>query len=137
MPATILVCDDEQPLRALVRAAFDGSGHRIVEAIDGNEALALAQSVRPDLVILDVTMPGRSGWEVLAELRADPRLAHLLVLVLTARAQHDDREVALAAGADRYLTKPFSIAELTATVTALLDSRAARPGAGEKGAGPP
>lgn len=123
MAATILICDDEQPLRALVRAALAGCGYTFVEALDGDEALARARSARPELIILDVVLPGRTGWQVLAELRADPRLAHVPVLLVSARPQHRGREAALAAGADRYLSKPFALGELTAAVADLLGSR--------------
>jgi CheY-like chemotaxis protein len=120
---TILVCDDEEAMRALMRAALDLLGCEIVEARDGDEALALAQSGRPDLIVLDMMMPGRTGLEVLAELRRDAEFADTPVIVLTARAQASDREAAALVGASRFITKPFSPRELCASVEQLLNGR--------------
>lgn len=120
MTKTVLVCDDEDALRALVRATLDEPRYAIVEARDGDEAVALAGSARPDLVILDLMMPVRSGFDVLGVLRADPGLTGIPVLMLSARAGTADRDAALAAGADRYLTKPFSPLELVDVVEELL-----------------
>ena len=116
----ILVCDNEDVLRDLVRASLGGNGYDLVEARDGDEALTLARTVRPDLILLDVMMPGRSGLEVLAELRADPELAESRIIILTARTRAADREAAAEAGADRFLTKPFSPLELAALVEDML-----------------
>jgi CheY-like chemotaxis protein len=123
MAATILVCDNEDALRALIRATFDQERYTIVEARDGDESLERARSAEPDLVLLDVMMPGRSGMEVLRELRSDPKLAQTLVIMLTARAQGADLAAAEAAGANRFLTKPFSPAQLAELVEELLDGR--------------
>lgn len=116
----ILVCDNEDVLRALVRASLGGNGYDLVEARDGDEALALARDTKPDLVLLDMMMPGRSGLDVLAELRADPELAETRVVMLTARTQAADREAAAEAGADHFLTKPFSPLQLAALVEDML-----------------
>jgi CheY-like chemotaxis protein len=120
MTTTILVCDNEEPLRALIRATLDGSGYRLIEARDGNESLELARSARPDLILLDVMMPGRSGLEVLRELRSEPAFAETPVIMLTARAQAADREAAQAVGADCFLAKPFSPAQLAELVEEIL-----------------
>jgi CheY-like chemotaxis protein len=127
MAATILVCDNEAPLRALVHGTFDQERFTIVEARDGDESLERARSAEPDLVLLDVMMPGRSGLEVLRELRSDPKLAQTPVVMLTARAQAADLEAAEAAGADRFLTKPFSPAQLAELVEDLLGGRPRAP----------
>ena len=119
-PATILVCDDEAVLRSLVRASLDDA-YSIVEASDGDEALELAQSRRPDLIVIDMMMPGRTGLEVVAALRADDELADTPVIMLTARAQAADRAAASDAGADHYLAKPFSPRELSRLVHQVLD----------------
>src|SRR5712691_2973210 len=119
----ILLCETEQTLRNLLRASLDGLGHEIHEAANGEEGLRLAHQLVPDLVLLDMMMPGRSGLEVLQELRADPALADIAVVMVTARVQADDREGALAAGADAFLSKPFRPAELVALVSELLDAR--------------
>lgn len=120
MVATVLVCDDEPVIRALVCATLSDEEYETVEARDGDESLELARSARPDLVILDMMMPGRNGLEVLAELRDDPELAKTAVVMLTARTQGADRAAVTDAGADRYLAKPFSPAELLSVVEELL-----------------
>jgi CheY-like chemotaxis protein len=120
--ATVLLCDDEEVLRHLVRATLENGEYEIVEAADGDESLELARRHRPDLVILDMMMPGRGGLDVLRELREDAALARTPVVMLTARARPADREAAAAAGADRYLAKPFSPLELTLVVEELLDN---------------
>ena len=110
-------------MRALMRAALDPSGCEIVEARDGDESLELARTVRPDLIVLDMMMPGRTGLDVLAELRRDAEFAGTPVIVLTARAQASDREAAARVGASRFITKPFSPRELCAAVEQLLNGR--------------
>jgi CheY-like chemotaxis protein len=119
---TILVCDDEEVLRALVRATLEPDGHEIVEARNGDEALELIGSLRPDLVVLDMMMPGRSGVDVLEQVRADddPAVAGSRVIMLTARAQVTDRDRASEAGADHFLPKPFSPTELASLVDEVL-----------------
>jgi|ERR671919_1160820 CheY-like chemotaxis protein len=114
---TILICEDDFALRELMRAAV-GPTYRIVEASDGNDALELVRSVDPDLVILDLMLPGRSGAEVLAALREDPRTASTPVVVVTAWT-HIDEDM-LAAGASRFVRKPFDPDELRNTVEELL-----------------
>jgi two-component system alkaline phosphatase synthesis response regulator PhoP len=123
-PRRVLVCDDEEVLRKLVRATLAGGDrYEITEACDGDEALAMARSEHPELILLDVMMPGRSGTDVLAEIRRDPATSGTPVIVLTARAQASDRKAALNGGADRYLTKPFSPHALAALVEELLGTR--------------
>ncbi len=125
MSGRILVCDNEEALRALVCAALDDAGYEILEARDGEESLDLARNARPDVVVLDMMMPGRSGLDVLSALRADERLAQQpAVLMLTARTQAVDRHAAEEAGADRFLGKPFSPLELASVVGELLQGRA-------------
>jgi CheY-like chemotaxis protein len=120
--ARILICDNEAPLRLLVRATLEPAGYELHEAVDGDEALALSEEVRPDLIVLDMMMPGRTGLEVLAALRGTPALASTKVILLTARTQATDRAQADAAGADRFLAKPFSPAELERMVAGLLEA---------------
>jgi two-component system, OmpR family, phosphate regulon response regulator PhoB len=121
MPTTVLLCDDEEVLRQLVRATLGNGEYSIVEAADGDESLELARETHPNLIVLDMMMPGRSGLEVLRELRADPEISATPVIMLTARARESDREEAVAAGADRYLAKPFSPLELLSVVEDLLE----------------
>jgi CheY-like chemotaxis protein len=120
MRPTVLVCDNEEPLRALVRGALELGDYEIVEARDGDESVELARSCEPDLIVLDMMMPGRTGLEVLDELRADAQFATTPVIMLTARAQAQDRAAAVEAGVSRFLSKPFSPLELAATVEELL-----------------
>ena len=121
MPPRVLVCDNEEALRALVRGALDLGDYEIVEAHDGDESLELARSCDPDLIVLDMMMPGRTGLEVLAELRTEDRFAATPVIMLTARAQAQDRQAAIDAGVSLFLPKPFSPLELASVVEELLD----------------
>jgi CheY-like chemotaxis protein len=117
----VLVCDNEEALRALVRGALELGDYEIVEAHDGNESVELARSFDPDLIVLDMMMPGRTGLEVLAELRTEDRFAETPVIMLTARAQAEDRQAAADAGVSRFLPKPFSPLELAYVVEELLN----------------
>ena len=105
-----------------VRATLDQGNYSVVEACDGDEALARTRADHPDLILLDMMMPGRSGSDVLRELRADPATAKTPVIMLTARAQASDREAMNLAGADHYLTKPFSPVGLASLVEEVLGS---------------
>jgi len=113
----ILVCDDEPSLRELVRAVL-GPGYTFVEADDGPRALALARELQPDLIVLDVMLPGMSGIEVLEELRGDPELSSIPVIVVTAWS-HAEMS-ARVSGADRFVPKPFDPEELESAVEELL-----------------
>jgi CheY-like chemotaxis protein len=117
--AKVLVCDDEEVLRSLIRATLEAD-FEIVEVTSGDATVEQARAERPDLIVLDMMMPGTSGLHVLDELRADPELGSIPVLMLTARTQRSDREAALNAGADRFLAKPFSPIELAELVTELV-----------------
>ena len=109
--ATILVCDDDPSLRELVRAVL-GPRYRFVEAADGAEALTLARELRPDLIVLDVMLPGLSGIEVLEASAADDELRSIPVVVITAWSHAEiDAQVA---GADRFVSKPFDPDDLSA-----------------------
>jgi CheY-like chemotaxis protein len=116
---TILICEDEPALRELVRASLDG-GYEFVEASDGYMALQLARELTPDAVILDLMLPGLGGFEVLAELRADERLASIPILVITAWSE--TREDLVAAGADDFLPKPFDPDQLRTKLGKLVGS---------------
>ena len=117
-PKTILICEDEPALRELVRASLDG-GYEFAEANDGYAALQLAREVAPAVVILDLMLPGLGGLEVLAELRADERLADIPVLVITAWSEK--REDLVAAGATDFLAKPFDPDQLNQKVARLVE----------------
>lgn len=117
---TILIADDEPHIVELVRVTLEDERVRVVEALDGAGALARAEALRPELILLDVHLPDLSGLEVCARLRRTPTLAAAKIVMLTAAAQEDDVARGLAAGADHYLTKPFSPVRLLALVESLL-----------------
>jgi DNA-binding response OmpR family regulator len=119
--ATVLVCDDQPVLRELVRAALADGDYEIFEATDAGESLRLAREVRPAVVILDLVLPGRSGLDVLADLRRDPALAETRVVLCSAGMRNVDSRVVDSLAADRYLPKPFSPAELAAMVEELIE----------------
>jgi two-component system, OmpR family, alkaline phosphatase synthesis response regulator PhoP len=117
---TILVIDDERDLVELVRYNVEREGFDVIAAIDGPDGLDIARKHRPDVIVLDVMMPGMDGLDVCRELRKDPATERTPVIMLTARASESDRVVGLELGADDYLTKPFSPRELVARVKAVL-----------------
>jgi len=121
----ILVVDDEPDITALVAYHLARAGYRVSTAANGAEALRLARTERPDLVILDLMLPGVSGYDVLAELRRLDDTRDVGVILLTARREEVDRIRGLTLGADDYLTKPFSPAELSLRVAAVLRRLAA------------
>ncbi|HEV8226738.1 MAG TPA: response regulator [Methylomirabilota bacterium] len=125
---TILIVDDEPAILDLVRFTLEDAEVRVVEASDGVEALALARRVRPDLILLDVHMPRLDGLEACRQIRRDPALARTPIVMLTAAGQEADRARGREAGADEYLTKPFSPLALLALVEALVpETRSWRP----------
>jgi len=111
---TVIIADDEPSVRLLVQATVAQDNLRVIEAEDGDEAWALIQQWRPKVVLLDVRMPGRTGLEILSAIKANSNLAETRVILLTASAAESDIAAGLAAGADAYLTKPFSPRELLA-----------------------
>ena len=125
MSHRILVVDDEPDITALVAYHLARAGYRVSTAANGTEALKLARTERPDLIILDLMLPGVSGYDVLAELRRLDETRDVGVILLTARREEVDRIRGLTLGADDYLTKPFSPAELSLRVAALLRRLAA------------
>jgi len=118
---TVLIADDESSIRLLVHATIESDDYAVVEAADGAQAWALTQDLKPALVLLDVQMPGQSGLEVLRSIKADPGLKGTRVILLTSKAQERDIEVGLIAGADFYLTKPFSPLDLLTRVEEALE----------------
>lgn len=118
--ASILVVDDDAVVRELLRMNFELEGHEVLEADDGVSALAAVREHHPDAVLLDVMMPAPNGFEVCATLRADPELAAMPVVLLTARALSADRVRGHDAGADAYVTKPFDPLELVELIERLV-----------------
>ncbi len=119
----VLVAEDNSDSRQLVEDILASLGYEILTAPDGVQALELAHRMTPDLVILDINMPGMSGFDVCAHLKADQNLAAIPVLMLTALDQVDDRVKALGLGADDYLTKPFNPRELIARINTRLRAK--------------
>ena len=122
--ATVLVVDDEDDIRELVRINLELDGHRVVCAADGDEALDAMRRDAPDLVLLDVMMPGLDGWEVLGAIKAesDAALANTPVMMVTARTDDLDRIRGAIEGAIRYVTKPFQVGQLRQMVRDALES---------------
>src|SRR5947208_15746767 len=120
--ASVLIVDDDADIRGLLREVLERASHTAIEAGDGREGLRLFHAEQPDLVILDVSMPGFDGWQTLERIR---ELSSVPVLMLTARAQEMDKVRGLRAGADDYITKPFGRQELLARVEAHLRRRPA------------
>jgi DNA-binding response OmpR family regulator len=117
---TILVIEDEKNIQELLRFNLEEEGHRVVCASTGDRGLDAANRERPDLIILDVMLPGVSGTDILKSIRASAKVCATPVLMLTARSQESDKVLGLELGADDYVTKPFSTRELSARVKALL-----------------
>jgi two-component system phosphate regulon response regulator PhoB len=120
LPERVLVVDDEPDIVALVAYHLAKSGYRVSTAGTGDDAVRLARQERPALVVLDLMLPGMSGFDVLEQLRADESTRHVAVLMRTARREEPDRIRGLTLGADDYLTKPFSPPELVLRVGAIL-----------------
>lgn len=113
----VLIVDDQAEVRKLVRMALEGSGYEISEAADGAEALAKVHSSSPEIIILDVMMPGEfDGYSVCQRIKAHPEHASAFVVLLTARGQRTDIAMGERAGADSYLVKPFNPFDLVALV---------------------
>jgi CheY-like chemotaxis protein len=118
--ATVLVVEDNPLNLKLVRDVLGHAGYRVLEATDGESGIALAREQRPDLVLMDIQLPGIDGVQALGRLRADPDTAGIPVVALTAFAMKDDRERLLAAGFDGYVEKPVSVRALPGQVATLI-----------------
>ena len=125
----ILVIEDENDIRQLLRFNLEREGFAVLEAADGLGGLHMATSELPDLVVLDLMLPGMDGCDVCRRLKAQPVTAAIPVLMLTARGEEVDRIVGLTLGADDYVVKPFSVRELVLRIRAIL-RRGSRPGTG-------
>ncbi|MDN3556240.1 response regulator transcription factor [Halomonas maura] len=119
--AKVLVVDDEPNIVLSLEFLMQQAGFEVTTAGDGEAALDCVAAAPPDLLLLDISLPGISGFDVLERLRADPALARLPIIMLTAHGREVEREKGLALGADDYITKPFSTQALVEKVKALLD----------------
>jgi CheY-like chemotaxis protein len=119
----VLVCDDTEQIRRLIRVNLELDGYEVVEAVDGPAALEILNDVTqalPDVITLDVVMPRRDGWWTVSTIRADPRLAHIPIVMVTASAQFEDRAHAEQATVDEFVAKPFDPDELLTKIEALV-----------------
>ncbi|CAM3785613.1 response regulator transcription factor [Roseateles saccharophilus] len=116
----VLIVEDQADIRKLIHMTLEFEAYEIHEAADGATGLRLAQALRPDLMLLDVMMPGElDGLQVCQRIKSDPELAHIKIVLLTARGQARDREAGAKAGAEEYLVKPFSPLQLIDTIERL------------------
>jgi len=125
--ARILVIEDTENNRVLLTRRFRPFGHDVITAGDAEQGVALAQSERPDLILMDISLPGMDGWDATRKLKAEPATQFIPVVALTAHAMSGDREKALEAGCDDYETKPINFERLFGKIEALLNRRAQRP----------
>jgi DNA-binding response OmpR family regulator len=121
VPIRVLVIDDEEPIRLLCRVNLEAEGMIVLEAADGATGLELARAATPDVVLLDVMMPGLDGWSVAEELLDDPITEDIPIVFLTARAEVRDRARGLDLGGVDYVTKPFNPLDLAPLVRSLLE----------------
>ena len=120
MTARILVVDDDRQIVRLLQSYLQQDGFTVLTALDGNEALHIIRSERPEVVVLDLMLPGKDGWEITRIVRNDAQLASLPILMLTARVEDEDKIEGIEIGADDYVTKPFNPREVVVRVKALL-----------------
>jgi DNA-binding response OmpR family regulator len=120
MPTRVLIIDDEAPIRLLCRVNLEAEGIDVLEADDGPTGLDVATQERPDVILLDVMMPGLDGWRVAEQLIDDPRTRDIPIIFLTARAEFRDRARGLDIGGVDYVTKPFNPVDLADLVRNLL-----------------
>lgn len=120
MAQRILVVDDDKQIVRLVRSYLEQAGYHVLTAHNGEMALHTIRRERPDLIVLDLMLPDRDGWEITRIVRSDPNLAALPIIMLTARIEDTDKIIGLELGADDYITKPFNPREVVARVRAVL-----------------
>ena len=117
-----LVVNDESDIRELLTVWLTRAGYEVIEAADGEEALQLARRHRPDVAVIDVQLPKLDGYETTRALRADPLTTEMKIVILTSSVRDSDRDIALAAGADLYLRKPFGGRDLGRRVSEVVRS---------------
>ncbi|MFT8313547.1 MAG: response regulator transcription factor [Clostridium sp.] len=116
----ILIVDDEEHIIELIKFNLENNGYKVICANNGNDAVKLAKSEIPQLVLLDLMLPGLDGYDVCREIRKDPSISTVPVIMITAKGEEIDKILGLELGADDYITKPFSIREMMARVKAML-----------------
>lgn len=118
--ATILVVEDNEPSRDVLSRRLERRGYRVLLAADGQQAVANARAAMPDLILMDLGLPGIDGWEATRQLKADATTRHIPIIVLSAHAMTNDREMAIAAGGDEFDTKPVRFEQLLVKIASLL-----------------
>ena len=116
----ILVVDDEMHIIRIVKYKLESAGYNVFTAINGEEALKVAREEMPDLIFLDIMMPGINGYEVCSQLKNDPKTKDIIIIMLTAKGQESDKIKGLEVGVDEYITKPFSPQDILDRVRDLL-----------------
>lgn len=124
MSKHVVLVEDETNIAEAIRFLLGRDGWRVETLANGGNAAEVIRTARPDLVMLDVMLPGKTGFEILAELRSDDSLSDMPILMLTARGQSRDREMAMQAGVSRFMTKPFSNDEMLTAVRELTEGHA-------------
>ena len=117
---TLLVVEDNEPSRDVLSRRLARRGYQVVSAADGQQGVSMAQATKPDLILMDLGLPGIDGWEATAQLKADDNTRHIPIIVLSAHAMTNDRTLALAAGADDFDTKPVRFQRLLEKIETLL-----------------
>lgn len=117
---TIMVVEDNEPSRDALSRRLARRGYRVVQAVDGQQGVSAARSVRPNIILMDLGLPGIDGWEATRLLKSDDATRHIPIIVLSAHAMTNDREIALAAGADEFDTKPVRFQSLLGKIELLL-----------------
>jgi CheY-like chemotaxis protein len=117
---TIMVVEDNEPSRDVLCRRLERRGYRVLPAVDGEQAVAAARTALPDLILMDLGLPGIDGWEATRRLKADGATRHIPLIVLSAHAMSSDRELALAAGGDDFDTKPVRFEQLIGKIDSLL-----------------
>lgn len=117
----ILVADDDRNILYLISEVLAKGDYEVSQAVNGDHALKQVREAKPDLIVLDIMMPGLDGLKVLKELKSDPETRGIKVVVISARTKPEDVEMGMAQGADCYFTKPFKISDLTAKIRELLE----------------
>jgi two-component system, cell cycle response regulator DivK len=120
MTKRILVVEDQEDLRGVLRDLLSGSGYAVVEAADGQDGINKAKSERPDLILMDIQLPVLDGYEATRQIKADPSLANTPIIAVSSFAMKGDEEKARGAGCDHYVTKPYSPLQLLRTIRGVL-----------------